>query len=824
LPIQWCGLCRGADLLQFATLTPLEPRLIKKLLPPLTTLIKTTPAMSLLYECINGIVQGGILDGSEGLAEGEEIARLCVGKLRSMLVVEGDPNREFGRREPCSNTDRFLVKYVALLAFQKIVTSHPHLVSLHQDVILECIDDPDISIRMRALDLAAGMVNADNLAMIVETLVRQLLNAPVASLADDSANDRGMHSGVEPLAESDDEDAEESLKNREIKSEKPPPLPEEYRINAIRSILDMCSRDTYSNVTDFEWYIAVLVKLVKACPSVKVADSIDTDSGPSSGLPRDISFDIGYELQNVAVRVKSMRPEATAAAQTVLMIDTRDQFFPPFGNGGRGVLESCVWIAGEYPEQLTDPDGVLNSLLHSSNSQLPSDVLAVYIHAVLKVFASMCGDQQISWSPSRRTNLTLLMARIVYFLEPLAAHPDLDVQERAVEYLELMKLASEAASGHAVSEGGEFAEPPLLLTQAIPALFSGMELNPVAVGALRKVPPPDGLDLSVPINDSLSGILRQADEDDSIVDHNDGFQQFYTERLQITTATPAAAADRLDMAAKSEATSYQYTSDDDRLGPDALARKNAERRDKYKDDPFYIGHDDDNSASSRLHNIIKNTNGEDLDVDSIPIMDLDLDARSGARTPLDHEAALRQDRQRRAVQRKRVEITGDENIDGEDTSRSSSRPDINRSLPSRAKKSLLQVDSSGLGSLSLEGDSRGEALDIEQREAEEKAMREVERLRLEMQRASERIQAKEESVVVRKKKTKRRSPKAAEAVEADAFPQDDEGVVERKKKKKKKKAAVHEDGVEEANVLPGSGEAVAKTKTKKRRQIDMTSL
>jgi AP-3 complex subunit delta-1 len=80
------------NICEFATLTPLEPRLIKKLLPPLTALIKTTPAMSLLYECINGIVQGGILDGSEGMAEGEEIARLCVGKLRSMLVVEGDPN------------------------------------------------------------------------------------------------------------------------------------------------------------------------------------------------------------------------------------------------------------------------------------------------------------------------------------------------------------------------------------------------------------------------------------------------------------------------------------------------------------------------------------------------------------------------------------------------------------------------------------------------------------------------------------------------------------------------------------------------------------
>ena len=78
---------------QFASLTPLEPRLIKKLLPPLTNLIRSTPAMSLLYECINGVIQGGILEGRDATGEGEEIAALCVSKLRGMVLVDGDPNR-----------------------------------------------------------------------------------------------------------------------------------------------------------------------------------------------------------------------------------------------------------------------------------------------------------------------------------------------------------------------------------------------------------------------------------------------------------------------------------------------------------------------------------------------------------------------------------------------------------------------------------------------------------------------------------------------------------------------------------------------------------
>lgn len=48
--------------------------------------------MSLLYECINGIIQGGILDSSDESAGGEEIATLCVTKLRGMMMVEDDAN------------------------------------------------------------------------------------------------------------------------------------------------------------------------------------------------------------------------------------------------------------------------------------------------------------------------------------------------------------------------------------------------------------------------------------------------------------------------------------------------------------------------------------------------------------------------------------------------------------------------------------------------------------------------------------------------------------------------------------------------------------
>lgn len=54
------------------------------------------------------------------------------------------------------------MKYIALLAMAKIVPSHPELVAEYQDMIMSSVDDQDISIRMRALDLVSAMVRYIN--------------------------------------------------------------------------------------------------------------------------------------------------------------------------------------------------------------------------------------------------------------------------------------------------------------------------------------------------------------------------------------------------------------------------------------------------------------------------------------------------------------------------------------------------------------------------------------------------------------------------------------------------------------------------------------
>ena len=161
------------------------------------------------------------------------------------------------------------------------------------------------------------------------------------------------------------------------------------------------------------------------------------------------------------------------------------------------------------------------------------------------------------------------------------------------------------------------------------------------------------------------------------------------------------------------------------------------------------------------------------------------------------------------------------------------RDDIVRPQPGKAKKSLLDVDSSGLAALSLDDDGTSNRkltqLDIERKAQEDaemkKALQEVERLRLEMQRASERLHVKEE-VAVKKKKRKVRKVAVegddpAETPPPEAEVGDEEKATPIKKKKKKKvKPEGHDEEVAEGEA-DGGVEGKVKKKKKKRRTVVM---
>ena len=576
----------------FATLTPLEPRLVKKLLPPLTNLIRTTPAMSLLYECINGIIQGGIFKSGDSGEEGDEIARLCAGKLRDMILVEDDPNCMYPTRKEVdvqTRSNPYVVRYVALLAFNHIILTHPILVSTHQDAILGCIDDLDISIRLQALDLGSRMVNAENLMLIVARLIKQLKKAPLASIPEDGQDNRRQL--IEPGAVSDSEDPEESFQLAPEKNEDRMALPTDYRISIIRRILDMCSKDTYSDITDFEWYIETLSQLAKLVP---LSDGPDLANDPANcGVAQDsIAAAIGLEFQNIAVRVNVVRAEVVAACTRIISTFGSDSGFPNISLGGKSILQYAAWVVGEYASYIATPSTTMTDLIHTKVRTLPTQCICSYLLAIPKVLIAMTSYDSLSWTVERKSMVSLLLVRIIHFLEPLASHSDLEVQNRAVELLELLRLTAQAVSEHANDE----LKGPLLLTTVLPSLYTGEELKPVAAEAQSKIPIPEDLDLDTPINPNLATILQNAGEDTRSSTNNDDFAEF--DRLYNEIPTKKAiqgssiAGPAINLLRPSEApspvVSYQQP-DDSTLDPETAALKRTERRAKNKDDPFYIG-------------------------------------------------------------------------------------------------------------------------------------------------------------------------------------------------------------------------------------------
>ena len=758
----------------FATLTPLEPRLVKKLVRPLTNLIQSTSAMSLLYECISGIIQGGILESTDGSSEGDEVANICIGKLRGLIVVEGDPN----------------LKYVALLAFNRIVTSHPMLVAMQQDVIMDCLDDPDVSIRLQALELVSGMVNSETLQPIVNRLLRQLRTAPLAS--EESKQDCVVAIKIEPAADPDEDDQQEKLV-ADRRGGDVAPLSSDYRRDVITRILNMSSADTYANVTDFEWYLDVLVQMVRLVPPRPSNNQVNE---PATRGKADIAEEIGAQIQDLAVRIRELRPEVTQAANSLVLVTNRARLFPISVDAAEGVLQPSAWVVGEFADLLTNPRDTLSSLIHSTTKGLLAPTLSIYVQALPKVFIAISKQSSQHWSSTEQTAMSLLLARIIDFLESLSSHPSLDVQERCVGHLELFRLAAEAVS----SAPRDNDEPPLLVTSAIPRLFGDWEFNPVAPAAQKKVPVIEELDLGAPINPDLPTIL-QLSQSVSLEDAaQDEFHDFYHERE--APLLPVVVPAKTVVAAPEDPVSYQTPE-----SPATYGRRKAERRARNKDDPFYIPQEGDSSGrSTPFHEFLAKSNGTELDIDSIPIIDLQIEGSETQPSPTLDE--IRKQKKRRTA--KKFSIAVDETIGADDTSsKDGSRPQsvdsasLNKAI--RPKKNLLTVDSTGLRQLSLEGDDHGEALDVERREVEEAemaaAMKEVERLRLQMQREAEMAEVAEgvdEAGTMVKRKKKRRpkvalEPNADSEQVSDQVPTTDATVKKKKRKKKKPETGQREE-------------------------------
>ena len=235
--------------LQFGVLTPLEPRLAKKLVDPLTNLIQTTPAMSLLYEAISTVTLGELAH--------VPLVKLSVQKLRA-FIESPDQNRTRRLRRasahlPVSprvharNADAATVKYLGLLALNRFLEEYPKLVAEHNDVILKCVDDNDVSIRLRALDLLVGRVRGRKTRSWGGCgLVLTGRRAAWCAGCGHQVTKKNLPDIVRKLLS-------------QLEDTHPLSSDSQYRTDMVARIITLCSQDSYKFVTDFEWYLSVLV-------------------------------------------------------------------------------------------------------------------------------------------------------------------------------------------------------------------------------------------------------------------------------------------------------------------------------------------------------------------------------------------------------------------------------------------------------------------------------------------------------------------------------------------------------------------------------------
>ena len=396
------------------SLVPEEPRLARKLLDPLASIVQNTQAKSLLYEAVYTITLClPYCQKSDGSMPSNvpSIVSLCAKTLKSFI------------QEPDQN-----LKYLGLVGFASLMISHPKVLAESdcRALILACLSDDDVTIRTRALDLLIGVATRRN----VMELVTQLLHH--VDLATGS-----------------------------------------YKIDLVVKIIEICSSDKYSLLTDFVWYMDVLVILALT----KGIENTSSGGGQSFGRRQfkghhDLGPLISGQILDITLRVLPVRTYAVRRMISVLLQDGKDananshhNSLGTFGmtttaNMMPELLPAAAWIVGEYAlliddalamsdENDNDNDellkydlssmgtyhAIIQALTDPSNIDSTSPTTqSIYIQAAMKVLAAASAVAKCIDS-----ELEACISSLSIYLPVYMQSMDTEVQERAFTAFKLLE-------------------------------------------------------------------------------------------------------------------------------------------------------------------------------------------------------------------------------------------------------------------------------------------------------------------------------------------------------------------------------------------------
>lgn len=495
-------------------LTPLEPRLGKKLVEPLTSLMRTTRAKSLLYECCSTV--------TSGLMAYPEAVELCAQRLGEFMD-ESDQN----------------LKYLGLVSMRRLIQAHPHLALEHRDNILDCLDDADIGIRMRALELVSEFVTRRNVRDISRILLKKLQKASADGFSMEGAmaiGHAGVGVGSQPgHSSSADQEApyRESLARQLL-------CTGEYKRSTDPS---KAGYEMLKTGDDFAWYMTVVLGGLSELPLL-------------SNMVRDV---IGDQLLELTSRVEALRTISVKVALSLLQARTHPSESMSDGensdsenvhseegnevgtaatNGGNvpavtatakpavghraekdvhasallssSLVGSTAWILGEYSELIVDHFEAVKALVTFPQDALDAFALVRMLTACLKIYVSC---------PS--TLVAKVGQEVSDYVNSFTDSQFAEVQERAWFFKAILGCTDE--------ESRTDVEP----------LFEG-KLIPVDYRAQAKIPVPNDLDLEKPLLDTesdslLTFLLNRMGDTDDVHDGADEEESLFSEAVFANT-------------------------------------------------------------------------------------------------------------------------------------------------------------------------------------------------------------------------------------------------------------------------------------------------
>ncbi|OHT09747.1 Adaptin N terminal region family protein [Tritrichomonas foetus] len=203
------------------------------------------------------------------------------------------------------------LRFLCLTLFIKLMQIQPKLVSQHKELITQCLDSNDEVTRMMALDLLAALANAKTIDGIVAKMFSHFKES----------------------------------KNQTFKNQ------------IVTRIIEICSKADYALVSDFEWYINVLMEFI--------------DEG---GLP---SYDlIADQFLDLALRVPVTRP--------LLVQEMAKIFLDQRYKGEAKLLLAASHIIGDYSEDSQQITKVVQPLIIQMNERVQTSCVSTAFKLYLK--------------------------------------------------------------------------------------------------------------------------------------------------------------------------------------------------------------------------------------------------------------------------------------------------------------------------------------------------------------------------------------------------------------------------------------------------------